>query len=170
MSCFCSYRLRICNTKWEIFCKDNTCPWVRVKKIFVFFHFFAKKPHFCSYSLVLSLFFTLSTLYFTPIFKISISFFFLIPCLKTPTEHRETTERRAHLLPVKKKFCFLRLRPYKVVLIPKKVDSFPNTVDSIPKTLDLVHLVRILADAIHTSLSISRESHSGISCIWTTNK
>lgn len=44
-------------------------------------------------------------------------------------------------------------------LTPKKVDSFPNTVDSIPKTLDLVHLIRILADAIHTSLLISSQSH-----------
>ena len=84
--------------------------------MFIFFHFFAKNPHFCSYSLVLSLSFTLSTLHFTPIFKISISFPFLIPCLIPPREPREMTERRAHQLPVKKKLCFLRLRPYKVVL------------------------------------------------------
>ena len=81
--------------------------------------------------------------------NITISFPFLIPCLIPPREPRETTERRAHQLPVKKKFCFLRLRPYKIVLIPKKVDSHPKKVDSFPETIDLpVFLEKITSKAI----------------------
>ena len=46
--------------------------------------------------------------------NIVISFPFLIPCLKTPSEHRETTERRAkryRALAAKNSALFLRLAP-----------------------------------------------------------
>ena len=49
---------------------------------------------------------------------------------------RDDREKSASA-PCQKKFCFLRLRPYKVVLIPKKVDSHPKKVDSFPETIDL---------------------------------
>ena len=67
-----------------------------------------------------------------------------------------------------KKALFLRLSPKKVdlipekvVCIPKKVDSVPKKGDSFPKKVDLVHFALILADAIHASLFITPESHSG---------
>ena len=60
-----------------------------------------------------------------------------------------------------KKALFLRLSPKKVDLIPEKVVCIPKKVDSIPRTVDLVHFALILADAIHASLFISPESHSG---------
>ena len=56
------------------------------------------------------------------IIKISISFISLIPCLISPTDDRETTERTPTQLPITKK-CFLLISP------PKKVDSIPKKVD-----------------------------------------
>ena len=43
----------------------------------------------------------------------------------------------------------------------KKVHCLPKKVDPIPKILSIVHLVRILSDAIHASLLISPQSHWG---------
>ena len=51
--------------------------------------------------------------------KIGISFAFLIPCLKTPSEHRETTEGTPKEGLMSKKALFLRLSPKKVDLNPK---------------------------------------------------
>ena len=65
--------------------------------------------------------------------KITVSFPSLIPCLSSPTDDRENSDRTPTPLPANKKCRFLRLLPNKVVLIPKKVDSFPKTVDYIPK-------------------------------------
>ena len=66
-----------------------------------------------------------------------ISFISLIPCLKTPTDEREKTERTPieHLMD--KKVLFLRLSPKKVDLIPEKVVTLPKTVDPFPETVDL---------------------------------
>ena len=52
--------------------------------------------------------------------KIAISFPPLIPCLIPPTDDREKSDRTPTQLPTTKKCNFLRLRPNKVVLIPKK--------------------------------------------------
>ena len=63
--------------------------------------------------------------------KIAILFPSLIPCLISPTEDRETTERRAkryRALAAKNSALFLRLIPEKVDSHPKKVDSFPKSV------------------------------------------
>ena len=43
--------------------------------------------------------------------KIALSFTSLIPCLKTPSDDRENTERTPTQLPVSKKALFLRLAP-----------------------------------------------------------
>ena len=69
--------------------------------------------------------------------KIALSFTSLIPCLKTPSDDRENTEKTPTQLPASKKALFLRLLPKKVVCIPKKVDSFPEKVYSFPETVDL---------------------------------
>ena len=69
--------------------------------------------------------------------KIALSFTSLIPCLKTPSEHRETTERTPKEDHMTKKALFLRLSPKKVEWIPEKVVSPPKTVDSFPETVDL---------------------------------
>ena len=61
--------------------------------------------------------------------NIVVSFPFLIPCLKTPSEHRETTEETPKEDLMTKKALFLRLSPKKVVSLPKTVDYFPETVD-----------------------------------------
>ena len=61
--------------------------------------------------------------------KIPLSFLSLIPCLKTPSDDRETTERTPTQLPASKKALFLRLLPKKVDSLPEKVYSFPETVD-----------------------------------------
>ena len=61
--------------------------------------------------------------------KIAISFTSLIPCLKTPTDEREKTERTPTGDLMTKKALFLRLSPRKVVSLPKIVDYFPETVD-----------------------------------------
>ena len=63
--------------------------------------------------------------------KIALSFPSLIPCLKTPSDDRENTERRAkryRALAAKNSALFLRLLPKKVDSSPKKVDSFPKNV------------------------------------------
>ena len=68
--------------------------------------------------------------------KIAISFISLIPSLKTPTDDREKTERRAkryRALAAKNSALFLRLSPKKVDLIPEKVVSLPKKVDCFPK-------------------------------------
>ena len=72
--------------------------------------------------------------------KIALSFTSLIPCLKTPSDDRENTERRAkryRALAAKNSALFLRLLSKKVVSIPKKVDSHPKKVDSFPETIYL---------------------------------
>ena len=61
--------------------------------------------------------------------NIVVSFPFLIPCLKTPRELRETTEGTPKEDHMTKKALFLRLSPKKVVLIPEKVVSLPKKVD-----------------------------------------
>ena len=43
--------------------------------------------------------------------KIALSFTSLIPCLKTPSDDRENTERTPTQLPASKKALFLRLAP-----------------------------------------------------------
>ena len=54
--------------------------------------------------------------------KIAVSFPFLIPCLKTPTEHRENSEGTpTELLNYKKQFS--------CDWLPKKVDSLSEEVD-----------------------------------------
>ena len=60
--------------------------------------------------------------------KIAVSFTSLIPCLKTPSDDRENSERTPTQLPAYKKCFFLRLLPKKVVPLPKKVDSLPENV------------------------------------------
>ena len=72
--------------------------------------------------------------------KITISFTSLIPSSISPTDDRETTERRAkryRALAAKNSALFLRLLSKKVVSIPKKVDSHPKKVDSFPETIYL---------------------------------
>ena len=69
--------------------------------------------------------------------KIAVLFPSLIPCLIPPSDDRENSERRATELPAIKKCYFLRLRLYKVVLIPKKVVPLPKKVDSFPEIVDL---------------------------------
>ncbi len=71
--------------------------------------------------------------------KIAILFPSLIPCFKTPTDDRETTERRAkryRALAAKNSALFLRLTPKKVDLIPEKVVSLPKKVVTLPKKVD----------------------------------
>ena len=68
--------------------------------------------------------------------KIAVSFPSLVPCLNSPTDEREKTERRAkryRALAAKNSALFLRLNPKKVDLIPEKVVSLPKKVDSFPK-------------------------------------
>ena len=60
--------------------------------------------------------------------KIAVLFPSLIPCLKTPSDDRENTEKTPTQLPASKKALFLILLPKKVVSLPKKVDSFPKNV------------------------------------------
>ena len=69
--------------------------------------------------------------------NIAVSFTSLIPCLKTPSEHRETTEGTPKEDHMTKKAPFLRLSPKKVDLIPEKVVSLPKKVDSFPEKVDL---------------------------------
>ena len=72
-----------------------------------------------------------------PILKIAVSFTSLIPSSIPPTDDRENSEGTPTQLPVTKKCYFLRLRPNKVVLIPKKVDLFPNMIDCLLKKIVL---------------------------------
>ena len=68
--------------------------------------------------------------------KINISFISLIPCLKTPTDDRQTTERRAkryRALAAKNSVLFVKILPKIVNLIPKKVDLIPEKVVFLPK-------------------------------------
>ena len=58
--------------------------------------------------------------------KIAVSFPSLIPCLSSPTDDRENSDRTPTPLPANKKCRFLRLLPNKVVLIPKIVAYPPN--------------------------------------------
>ena len=92
--------------------------------------------------------------------KIAVSFPSLIPCLSSPTDDREMTERRAkhyRALAAKNSALFLRLLPNKVVLIPKKVDSFPKTVDYIPKIVAYPPNKKI-AQKLHFSCTIQNNS------------
>ena len=79
--------------------------------------------------------------------KIPLSFTSLIPCLKTPSDDRENTERTATQLPASKKALFLILLPKKVVWIPKKVDSFPENVSClcllIPNIIRTLHAFKL---------------------------
>ena len=68
--------------------------------------------------------------------KIALSFTSLIPCLKTPSDDRENTEKTPTQLPASKKALFLRLSPKKVDLIPEKVVSPPKKVDEFPEKVD----------------------------------
>ena len=53
--------------------------------------------------------------------KIAISFISLIPCLKTPTDDRETTERTPTQLPIIPK-CYLLRLPEKVTQLSEKLN------------------------------------------------
>ena len=72
--------------------------------------------------------------------KIPLSFLSLIPCLKTPSDDRETTERTPTQLPASKKALFLRL-------LPKKVDSLPENVSClcllIPNIIRTLHAFKL---------------------------
>ena len=65
--------------------------------------------------------------------KIAVSFTSLIPCLSSPTDDREKTERTPTQLLASPKCYFLRLLPNKVALLPKKVVSLPKKVDCFPE-------------------------------------
>ena len=56
--------------------------------------------------------------------KFAVSFISLVPCLIPPRELRENSEGTPTRLPAFKKCYLLRLRPNKVVLIPKKLYPF----------------------------------------------
>ena len=80
--------------------------------------------------------------------KIALSFTSLIPCLKTPSDDRENTERRAkryRALAAKNSALFLRL-------IPKKVDYFPEKVDIVHNPLKKMHFFCIFLEIL-TSFS-----------------
>ena len=53
--------------------------------------------------------------------KIALSFFSLIPCLKTPSDDRENSERTPTQLPAYKKCFFLRWVPIKLFLFLKRL-------------------------------------------------
>ena len=80
--------------------------------------------------------FRYSKCYINLFVKIALSFTSLIPCLKTPSDDRENTEKTPTQLPASKKALFLRLSPKKVDLIPEKVVSPPKKVDEFPEKVD----------------------------------
>ena len=61
--------------------------------------------------------------------KIDFLFPSLVPCLSSPTDDRENSERTPTEDLMTKKALFLRLSPRKVVSLPKTADYFPETVD-----------------------------------------
>ena len=70
--------------------------------------------------------------------KIALSFTSLIPCLKTPSDDRENTERTPTQLPASKKSTFLKIGFLKkLTLFLKKLSAFLKRLDSFPKTIDL---------------------------------
>ena len=74
--------------------------------------------------------------------KIDFLFPSLIPCLKTPSDDREKTDRTPTQLPAYKKCFFLRLLPKKVDSYPKTIDYFPKNFYSIPKKIySLLHIL-----------------------------